>query len=170
MCKLHIILSLVVVVDVYRPTVMKLNLWNLLVMDYWISPPHFRRVHRIVSFVMSLCPSAWNNSVTTGRILMVFDIWTFFENLPGKFVFDWNPTRITEALHEDVFTFMTISRWIILRMRNLWIKSCRENQNTYFMFSNVFRKSCRLWDNVEKCDGAREAADNMEHARCTLDK
>jgi len=37
-------------------------------------------------------------------------------------------------------------------MRNVWDKSCRGNQNTYFMFSNFFffRKSCSLWDNVEK--------------------
>ena len=32
------------------------------------------------------------------------------------------------------------------------------------------RKSCRLWDNVKKCGGAREAADdNKAHAFCMLD-
>jgi hypothetical protein len=39
---------------------------------------------------------------------------------------------------EDVFTFMIISRWILLRMRNVLDKSCRENQNTHFTFSNFF--------------------------------
>jgi len=29
-------------------------------------------------------------------------------------------------------------------MRNISDKSCRENQNTHFMFSNFFWKSCRL--------------------------
>jgi hypothetical protein len=40
------------------------------------------------------------------------------------------------------------------------------------MVSNFFsRKSCRLWDNVEKYYGAREATDdNMAHALCMLDK
>jgi hypothetical protein len=35
---------------------------------------------------------------------------------------------------------MRTSRWILLRMRNISNKICRENQNTHFMFSNVFSK------------------------------
>jgi len=36
-------------------------------------------------------------------------------------------------------------------MRNVSDKRCRENQNTYFVSSNIFfRKSYRLWNNVEK--------------------
>jgi len=35
-------------------------------------------------------------------------------------------------------------------MKNIRDKNCRENQNTHFVFSNVFLKSCRLWDNVGK--------------------
>ena len=39
------------------------------------------------------------------------------------------------------------------------------------MCTNIFRKSCRLCDNVEKYGGAREVADgNMAHARYMLDK
>ena len=37
-----------------------------------------------ISFVMSVRPSAWNNSAPTGRIFMKFDIWLFFENSVGK--------------------------------------------------------------------------------------
>jgi hypothetical protein len=33
-----------------------------------------------------------------------------------------------------------LSHWIILKMRNISDKYCRENQNTYFMFNNVFPK------------------------------
>ena len=54
------------------------------------------------------------------------------------------------TLHEDVFTFMTISRWILLRMRNVSDKSFRVNQNTPFMFHEFFPK------NVEKYGGDRE--------------
>jgi len=36
--------------------------------------------------------------------------------------------------------FMTISRSFLLRMRNVLDKSCRENQKTHFIFSNVFPK------------------------------
>jgi len=36
-------------------------------------------------------------------------------------------------------------------MRNVLDRSCRENQNTHFMFSNFFstQESCQLWDNEE---------------------
>jgi hypothetical protein len=65
------------------------------------------------------------------------------------------------TLHEVVFTFMTISRSVLLRMRKVVDKSCRENKNTHFMFSNVFRKSCRLWDNVEEYGGASGATNDV---------
>jgi len=34
--------------------------------------------------------------------------------------------------------FMIISRSVLLRMRNISHKSCRENQNTHFMFNDIF--------------------------------
>jgi len=33
---------------------------------------------------------------------------------------------------------MAISRWIPLRMRNVSEESCREDQDTHFMFNNLF--------------------------------
>ena len=39
-----------------------------------------------------------------------------------------NLTRITSILHEDVYTFMTISRLLVLRMSSVSNKLCRENQ------------------------------------------
>jgi hypothetical protein len=45
-------------------------------------------------------------------------------------------------------------------MLNVSVKICGENQNTHFMFSFFFfQKSCRLCDNVEKYDTARQATD-----------
>ena len=43
---------------------------------------------------------------------------------------------------------ISLSRWILLRKINVSNKSCREHQNTHFMFNNYPppRKSCRLWD------------------------
>jgi hypothetical protein len=58
-----------------------------------------------------------------------------------------------------LFTFLTIPKWILLRMRNVEDTSCIENQNI-FVFSNFFRKSWCLWDNIEKCGGSIEAADD----------
>ena len=65
----------------------------------------------------SVCPSvrpsarppAWNSSTPTGRIFMKLGFF-IFENLSRKLKFYQNPTRITDTLHENVFTFMTIYR------------------------------------------------------------
>jgi len=67
-------------------------------------------------------------------------------------------------------------------MRNVSDKCCRENQNTYFVFngfsssspssssSSSFRKSCCLWDNVEKyCRAGQTTDDNTAHTHCMLD-
>ena len=47
---------------------------------------------------------------------------------------------------------MTISRWILLRTRNVLARNCRENQNTHFMFKYFFFlwKSYRLRDHVRR--------------------
>jgi len=48
---------------------------------------------------------------------------------------------------------------------------CRGNQNTHFMFSNIFWKSCPLWDHVGKHGRAIQATnDNVAHPYCMLDK
>jgi hypothetical protein len=41
-------------------------------------------------------------------------------------------------LLEEQYTFMIISRTVLLRMRNVSDKNCRENQNTHFVFNNFF--------------------------------
>jgi len=72
------------------------------------------------------------------------------------------------TLREDLRTFMIISHWMLLRVINSPYKSCRENQNTHFMFSNFFWKLCCLWDNVEKCCRARGAAnDDIIQCMCS---
>jgi hypothetical protein len=69
---------------------------------------------------------------------MTLDIEHFCENSSRKFKFNKNLTRIMGILHENVFTFVTVSRKIFRIMRNALDKSCRENQNTHFMFSSFF--------------------------------
>jgi hypothetical protein len=70
---------------------------------------------------------------------MEFEIGVLYENLSRKFEFYQNLT-IARALHEDQYTFSVISRSVLLRMKNVSDKSCRETRNTHFMFSNVFYK------------------------------
>ena len=116
-----------------------------------------------ISFFMSVGPPAWIISAPNEQSFMIYYILVSFKNMLRKFTFDSNLTRIMGALHEDICTFVTISRWILLRIRNISHKSCRENQNTHFMHSNFFFwKSCHVWDNVEKYGSAREATiDNV---------
>ena len=61
--------------------------------------------------------------------------------------------------------FFIISCSLLLRMKNVSDKSCRENRNTHFMFKNFFRKSCRLWDNVKKKSRAEQATDEKRRMR-----
>jgi hypothetical protein len=65
-----------------------------------------------ISFAMSECrfvrPSAWNNSVYTGRIFMKFCISMFSENLSTELKFHENLTKIA-VLPVAVCTFMDIS-------------------------------------------------------------
>jgi hypothetical protein len=80
--------------------------------------------------------------------------------------------KIKGILHEDRYSIFIISRSVLLRMRNVSDKSCRENQNTHFVFGDFFfsRKACRLWDNVGKYCRARQGTDgNMTHAHCIQD-
>ena len=55
-----------------------------------------------------------------------------------------NLTRIMGTLHEDQYSFLIISPSFRIRIRNVSDKNTRENQNTHFMYINLFRKSYRL--------------------------
>ena len=68
-------------------------------------------------------------------------------------------TSITGILQEDQYTFLIISFSILLRMRTVSDKSCRENQNTHFIFNNFCFKLFRLRDNVEKYCRSGQATD-----------
>jgi hypothetical protein len=51
----------------------------------------------------------------------------------------------------DICTFLITSRWILLRMRNVSDKSCRENQNTHFVFGDFFESRTVyeiIWKNM----------------------
>jgi len=55
-------------------------------------------------------------------------------------------TRIAGILHRDHYALITISRSIILRVRNVSGKNCRENQNTHFMYNNFFFEHRAVYD------------------------
>ena len=80
-----------------------------------------------------VCLPAWNNSAPTWQIFIKFDIRAFLETLSRKSEFHSKPKKVTGILHEHLCTVVTTSRWILLRMRNISDKSCRENQNTFYL-------------------------------------
>ena len=87
---------------------------------------------------------------------MKFDICLFFENLPRRFKFLRNLTRIADALHDDVCIFTTVFRLSLLRMRNVLDRRCRENQSTHYLL-NVFFPESRtvyriMWENMVEPD------------------
>jgi len=50
------------------------------------------------------------------------------------------------TVHEDRRAFMTISGYILLRMRHLSDQSCGENQKEHFMFQKLFPPlSCAIY-------------------------
>ena len=74
-----------------------------------------------------------------------------------KFKFHENRARIKGLYVKTNVLFFIISPSFLLRMRNVSDKSCRGNQSTHFVVSIFFRKSYRLWDNLEKYCRAGQA-------------
>jgi hypothetical protein len=69
------------------------------------------------------------------------------------------------------FTFMAISRWFLIGMRNISNKSCRENRNTHFTLSDLFLKIVRLWQwGTWWSQRGHILRHNMAHTRSMLDK
>jgi len=106
----------------------------------------FRRVWSIVkatvSFVMSVCLSAW-----TGRIFITFDIRIFSrKSYRANFFLEWEMVQ-TKCVEK-------IKSHILCSVRVL-----------------IFQKSYLLWDNVEKyCRAGQATGDSMAHAGCWLIK
>jgi hypothetical protein len=93
----------------------------------------------------------------------------FFQKLFEKIQVSLKPNKITGTLHEGVFTFITISRLLFLKLETCRIKFVGKIE-THFMFSTFFlRKSCPLQENIDKPGGAREAANDNMAARYMLD-
>ena len=83
----------------------------------------------IFEYFWKICPE--------NSIFIKFYNWVFLENLSRKFKSHYNLTTITGTLHADRYTFLIISRSILLRMRNVSDKSCREIK-THILYSVSF--------------------------------
>jgi len=98
------------------------HMWMLICMTHFLGT--FTKLRKAtIGFIMPVClrvrpPSAWN-SLAPSQIFMKFDILIYSENLSRKVKLHYNLTRITGTWHEDQYTFLIISCWILLRMRNV---------------------------------------------------
>ena len=121
----------------------------------------FRKV--TVGFTMAVHLSTSNSLAPTVWISNKFNVWVFFENPVRKFKFHDTQTITMDTLREQQYTFLIISRSILLRTRNISEKRCRENQNTFCLQQLFFfGKSGPLCDNVEKyCRAGQDTDDNM---------
>ena len=72
--------------------------------------------------------------------------------------------------HEEQYTFVIVSRSVILRMKHVSDKSCTENQNTHIMFDNVVFENCAvyeiMWENAVERGRLQTAIWRMRVACC----
>jgi len=73
-----------------------------------------------------------------------------FRKTVEKITLYLNRARITGTLHEDQYTFFTTSRRILLRMKNVSDKICRENENTHFVFNNSPPQKSAIYETTWK--------------------
>jgi hypothetical protein len=111
-----------------------------------------------INFFMFICLSAWNNSLPTGLMFMKFSSCVFFKILSRKSKFKLNRRRITDTLHEDVGTIMIISHWILLRIKNICDRKCKQNEKSHFISRNFFSQNRAvyeiMWENTVQPDRA----------------
>lgn len=93
----------------------------------------------------------------------------FLKVCSRKFMFYYTPTRITGTLLKDPCIFMVVSLWIIVGVRNVSDKRCRQNHNTHFMFSTLLSKIVSFKNDVEKYGTAAWARDNTTYC-CQVQK
>jgi len=74
------------------------------------------------------------------------------------------------TLNDDQKIFLIISHLFLIRMWNVQRRVIEEIKTHIFSSVTFFRKSCRLWDSVEKYCRAGQATDDiLAHAHCMLD-
>jgi len=137
----------------------------------------FRRVRKLAkreyllrhvypSVYPSVRQPAWNNTAPTGRIFMKFGVQVFFENICRENL------SSNKTWQEKGKLYMKTNIQLRSYLAHFflgweWEKSYKDNQNTHFMFNNIFRKSRTLWDNVEKY-GRSEQATKWRYGACAL--
>ena len=109
-----------------------------------------------ICFVMSGCLSV--------RMEHLDSQWKDFHEIRSLRIFRKSVEKIQVSLksdnnngnlRENQYALLFLCRLIPLRMTDVWQTSCREIQNTHFMYNNFFKKSCRykiMWENMVQPD------------------
>jgi hypothetical protein len=94
----------------------------------------FRLSHGTVRLGHVFPSVPWNSPAPTTRIFMnlIFDYASKMCRENSSFTANWHTA--------GRYAVLITSCYILLRMRNVSNKICRENQNTHFVFSNLFSK------------------------------
>jgi len=69
----------------------------------------------------------------TGWIFTKFNIGVFFKKTAEKIQVSLKSDKNNSTLHQDHCAHFIISRSVLLRMRNVSDKNCRENQKHFFV-------------------------------------
>jgi len=104
---------------------------------------------------LSVRPPACTNSDPTERIFKKFDILSIFQKPVEKTQFSLKYDKIPGTSRGNRLHFLIISRSVLLKVRNVSDKTCRENQNIQFMF--IFFPENRsvyeiIWENIVEQD------------------
>jgi hypothetical protein len=100
----------------------------------------------------SVRPSAWNNSVSTGRTLAKFYIWDVFWNMLRTFEFV--KTGYKEQVQEYVYDNICLK---FSGIEKSFKQGFRENHYKKFISHDIFRYSSRLRGNYETSFSARHS-------------
>ena len=122
---------------------------------------------------LHVCPSVWNSSAPTGRIFMKFHLRISRESVE-KIQVSLKSNR--SNVHFTWRLLTTVCLWLYLAEIclewEIFQTPVAEKLKTHVLCPVTFsRKSCLLWDNVEKCQiqtGHRRQC-NMAHSLCVLD-
>ena len=93
----------------------------------------------------SVRPSAWNNSVPSGRTFMIFDIWGFFRKSVEKIhLSDMNNRYFTwRLMYVNDYASLTSSQYRICFRQKLWRKSGEK-----FFVQHIFPENNVMWKNM----------------------
>jgi hypothetical protein len=99
-----------------------------------------------ISFVMSARPSAWNDSTTTRRMFMKFYIWLFSNYIEKNSSF----VKIRQEYMKTNIHFQSYFSQLFLEWKMFQTKVAEKLKIHILCPLTFVRKSCILWNNVEK--------------------